>query len=94
MSEPILRLSGVHTHIAEYHILQGVDLSVPPTGVTVLLGRNGAGKSTTLRTIMGLWNASRGEIRFAGQDITAFETADICRRGIATFPKTWGFFVG
>jgi len=94
MSEPILRLSGVHTHIAEYHILQGVDLSVPPTGVTVLLGRNGAGKSTTLRTIMGLWNASRGEIRFAGQDITAFETADICRRGIAYVPEDMGIFRG
>ena len=58
MSEPILQLSGVHTHIGEYHILQGVDLVVPRGGMAVLLGRNGAGKTTTLRTIMGLWKAS------------------------------------
>jgi len=53
-ANPLLRLAGVHTHIGEYHILQGVDLLVPRSGVTVLLGRNGAGKTTTLRTIMGL----------------------------------------
>lgn len=94
MSEPILRLSGVHTHIAEYHILQGVDLSAPATGVTVLLGRNGAGKSTTLRTIMGLWKAGRGEIRFAGEEIAGLETADICRRGIAYVPEDMGIFRG
>jgi branched-chain amino acid transport system ATP-binding protein len=94
MSEPILSLRGVHTHIAEYHILQGVDLSVPAKGLTVLLGRNGAGKSTTLRTIMGLWRASRGEIRFAGRDIAALETADICRSGIAYVPEDMGIFRG
>ena len=57
MSEPILTLSGVHANIAQYHILQGVDLQVPEGGVTMLLGRNGVGKTTTLRTIMGLWRA-------------------------------------
>ena len=66
MSEDLLRLEGVHTHIGQYHILQGVDLAVPKGGITVLLGRNGAGKTTTLRTIMGLWHASRGTVRFAG----------------------------
>ena len=64
MAENLLTLSGVHTHIGPYHILQGVDLAVPEGGVTVLLGRNGAGKTTTLRTIMGLWTASQGDIRF------------------------------
>jgi branched-chain amino acid transport system ATP-binding protein len=92
--EPLLSLSGVHTHIAEYHILQGVDLVVPHSGVTVLLGRNGAGKSTTLRTIMGLWSASRGEIRFGGHDITSMQTADISRRGIAYVPGDMGIFGG
>ena len=51
MSEPMLALAGVHTHIGQYHILQGVDLVVPRGELTVLLGRNGAGKTTTLRTI-------------------------------------------
>ena len=58
MSANLLELAGVHTHIGAYHILHGVDLVVPEGQVTMLLGRNGAGKSTTLRTIMGLHAAS------------------------------------
>jgi branched-chain amino acid transport system ATP-binding protein len=65
MSE-LLTLAGVHTHVGHYHILQGVDLAVPEGQTTMLLGRNGAGKTSTLRTIMGLWHASAGEIRLAG----------------------------
>ena len=53
------QLEGVHTHIGQYHILQGVDFAVPRGAMTVLLGRNGAGKTTTLRTIMGLWRPRR-----------------------------------
>jgi ABC-type branched-subunit amino acid transport system ATPase component len=63
MAEALLTLEGVHTHIGQYHILQGVDLAVPRGGITMLLGRNGAGKTTTLRTIMGLWKPSRGKGR-------------------------------
>jgi branched-chain amino acid transport system ATP-binding protein len=48
----LLSLSGVHTHIGRYHILQGIDLAVQQGQTTMLLGRNGAGKTTTLRTIM------------------------------------------
>ena len=51
----LLQMSGVHMHVGQYHILQGVDLVVPRKGMTVLLGRNGAGKSSTLRTIVGMW---------------------------------------
>lgn len=91
-SKPLLRLEGVHTHIGEYHILQGVDLAVPPGAVTVLLGRNGAGKTTTLRTIMGLWQASRGRIEFGGGDITRRATPEISRRGIAYVPEEMGVF--
>ena len=68
-AEPLLTLKGVHTHIGQYHILQGVDLVVPRGGLSVLLGRNGAGKTTTLRTIMGLWKASAGAITFDGRAI-------------------------
>jgi branched-chain amino acid transport system ATP-binding protein len=92
MPEAILQLSGVHTHIGEYHILQGVDLMVPRGGLSVLLGRNGAGKTTTLRTIMGLWKASRGTVRFDGRDITAMSTPDIAQAGIAYVPESMAVF--
>lgn len=91
-TSPLLHLQGVHTHIGEYHILQGVDFTVPRQGVTVLLGRNGAGKTTTLRTIIGLWHASQGRIELNGQDITALNTPDIARHGIAYVPEDMGVF--
>ena len=92
MSEPILKLAGVHTHIAEYHILQGVDLVVPRGGLSVLLGRNGAGKTTPLRTNLGLWKASAGTVTFDGRDITAMATPDIAQAGIAYVPETMAVF--
>jgi branched-chain amino acid transport system ATP-binding protein len=94
MTEPLLALEGVHTHIGRYHILQGVDLVVPRGGFTILLGRNGAGKTTTLRTIMGLWKASQGRIRFAGADVTARPTPDIACAGIAYVPENMSIFAG
>ena len=92
MPEPILQLSGVHTHIGEYHILQGVDLTIPRGGLSVLLGRNGAGKTTLLRTIMGLWKASAGTVKFDGRDIAAMPTPDIATSGIAYVPETMAVF--
>ncbi|MDP1899426.1 MAG: ABC transporter ATP-binding protein [Rubrivivax sp.] len=92
MSDAILQLRGVHTHIGAYHLLHGVDLQVPEGQVTMLLGRNGAGKTTTLRTVMGLWAASRGEIRFRGQPIQGRETPDIAQLGIAYVPESMGLF--
>ena len=91
MSE-LLTLSGVHTHIGRYHILQGVDLEVPQGGTTMLLGRNGAGKTTTLRTIMGLWRASSGEIKLAGKRIDAALTPDIAAAGVGYVPETMAVF--
>ncbi|MBR7801574.1 ABC transporter ATP-binding protein [Undibacterium fentianense] len=88
----ILELENVHTHIGEYHILQGVNLSVPRGGLTVLLGRNGAGKTTTLRTIMGLWQASQGSIHFHGQAIQNRATPEIARKGIAYVPESMAIF--
>ena len=92
MPEPLLTLAGVHTHIGQYHILQGVDFSVPEGAMTVLLGRNGAGKTTTLRTIMGLWKPSRGQVTFAGTMISAWATPDIARAGIAYVPESMAVF--
>ncbi|MGM0560476.1 MAG: ABC transporter ATP-binding protein [Pseudomonadota bacterium] len=92
MPEPLLRLEGVHTHIGQYHILQGVDLDVPAGGLTMLLGRNGAGKTTTLRSIMGLWNPSQGRVVFDGTEIGGMGTADIARLGLAYVPENMGLF--
>jgi branched-chain amino acid transport system ATP-binding protein len=91
---PLLSLQGVHTHIGRYHILQGVDLEVPRNALTMLLGRNGAGKTTALRTVMGLWRASAGSIRFDGADLRALATPDIAARGIAYVPESMGIFAG
>jgi branched-chain amino acid transport system ATP-binding protein len=92
MTVALLKLSGVNTHIGEYHILQGVDLAVPRGGLTVLLGRNGAGKSTTLRTIMGLWKPSRGSISFKGREIGGMPTPTIAQGGIAYVPESMAVF--
>ena len=92
MSNNLLELQGVHTHIGAYHILHGVDLVVPRGQLTMLLGRNGAGKTTTLRTIMGLWKASQGRITFDGQDITALDTPRIAGLNVAYVPENMGIF--
>jgi branched-chain amino acid transport system ATP-binding protein len=105
VSDSLLRLSGVHTHIGAYHILHGVDFDVPAGEVTMLLGRNGAGKTTTLRTIMGLWAASQGSVVFDGQQIggpasegdrgaaaSQLHTPEIAAHGIAYVPENMGIF--
>jgi branched-chain amino acid transport system ATP-binding protein len=92
MSDVLLKLEGVHTHIGAYHILHGVDLVVPRGQLTLLLGRNGAGKTTTLRTIMGLWHASQGRLHFGAKDITALNTPEIAGLNIAYVPENMGIF--
>ena len=92
MDDALLTLKDVHTHIATYHILHGVDLVVPRGQLTMLLGRNGAGKTTTLRTIMGLWQASSGRVHFGDIDITAMRTPQIAGLGIAYVPENMGIF--
>lgn len=92
MSEPILSLNAVHTDIAQYHILQGVDLQVPRGQVTMLLGRNGVGKTTTLKTIMGQWRAKSGQITYEGQEITRMPVSARARAGIGFVPEDMGIF--
>ncbi len=87
MGEPILSLENVHTHIGQHHILQGVSLNAEPGGATILLGRNGAGKSTTLKTIMGLYPASTGQIYFKGQSIEKEKTHRIAQMGMGFVPE-------
>ncbi|WP_170366795.1 ABC transporter ATP-binding protein [Ruegeria arenilitoris] len=92
MSDPILTLKGVYTDIAQYHILQGVDFEVPRGEVTMLLGRNGVGKTTTLKTIMGQWTAKSGEILYDGQDLKRLPVSARARAGIGFVPEDMGIF--
>jgi branched-chain amino acid transport system ATP-binding protein len=92
MSDNILTLQGVQMHIGAYHILHGVDFEVPRGQLTMLLGRNGAGKTSTLRTIMGLWRASQGRVLFGEREIQGLQTPQIADLGIAYVPESMGIF--
>jgi branched-chain amino acid transport system ATP-binding protein len=83
----LLVLEDVHTYYGEAHILQGVSLTVGEGEVVTLIGRNGAGKTTTLRSIMGIVRARRGRVRLRGEDISALDTHEVARRGIAWIPE-------
>jgi len=92
VSETILKSEAIHTFIGQHHILQGVSFEAKADAVTVLIGRNGAGKSTTLKTIMGLTPAAEGEISFKGQAIQSKKPYDIARLGIGFVPEHMGIF--
>ena len=92
MSETILKSEGIHTFIGQHHILQGISFEAKADAVTVLIGRNGAGKSSTLKTIMGLLPAAEGKIIFKGQEIQSRKPYDIARKGIGFVPEHMGIF--
>ena len=89
----MLQLSGVTVRIAGSHILHGVDFAVAPGGVTALLGRNGVGKSTTLKAILGIVPAA-GRIEFQDRDIIGRPTHRIVRSGIGYVPEDRDVFAG
>jgi branched-chain amino acid transport system ATP-binding protein len=88
----MLSLQDVHVHIGKLHILQGVTLDVKQGESAALLGRNGVGKTTTLRAIMGLAPRSRGTIEFDGIDLASCRAHEIPRRGIGYVPQGRGIF--
>ena len=90
--EAILKAEGIHAFIGKHHILQGVSFEVHPGKVTVFLGRNGAGKSTTLRTIMGLLSPSQGTVLFKNRAIQYLKPYEISRLGIGFVPEDRGIF--
>lgn len=83
----LLTLHEVHTYLGQSHILQGVSFDVETARTTVLLGRNGAGKSTTLRTIMGIVAAARGSIRIGTEDLRGRPSHAVARHGIGFVPE-------
>ena len=90
----MLRLDDVHVHIGKLHILQGVNLEVKPGECAALLGRNGVGKTTTLRAIMGLAKRSAGTVEFDGFDLAKCEPHEVPRRGVGYVPQGRGIFPG
>jgi branched-chain amino acid transport system ATP-binding protein len=89
---PLLRLSGIDTYYGPIHILQGIELSVGEGELVCLLGGNASGKSTTLKTILGLVAPKRGSVEFAGEDVTQRSTSDRIRRGMAIVPENRRLF--
>ena len=89
----LIAVDDLHVHLGESHVLQGVSFDVPEGGVTALLGRNGVGKTTTLRAMMGLV-PRRGSVRLAGEELTRLPTHAIVRRGIGYVPEDRDVFAG
>jgi branched-chain amino acid transport system ATP-binding protein len=88
----LLDLSGVHAYYGDSHVLQGVGLRVAAGRVTCLIGRNGAGKTTIVRTVMGFLRPRDGRITFAGQAIGGAPPHRVSRLGIALVPQGRGIF--
>jgi branched-chain amino acid transport system ATP-binding protein len=84
---PILEVDDIHTYYGAIHALKGISLTVNEGEIVTLIGANGAGKSTTLRSINGLNHPRRGRIRFRGRDITSAAPHGIVKAGIAQSPE-------
>ena len=84
---PLVEVEGLHTYYGKSHILHGISLQVGPGEVVGLLGRNGVGKSTTLKTIMGLVRPSQGTVRLAGMSIAGMPSHKLARLGIGYVPE-------
>jgi len=92
MTEPLLSLSDLHAWYGESHVLHGVNLEVLPGETVTLLGRNGVGKTTTLRAIMGIMRRRTGKITFAGKDLMRLPLHRTAHQGIGFVPEERGIF--
>ena len=91
-AEPLLQLEGVNTYYGQIHILQDSNLVVREGELVCLLGGNASGKSTTLKTILGLVRPRTGRVLLAGEDVTRMPTAHRIRRGLAIVPENRRLF--
>ena len=87
MSAALLEVNDVHAHYGKSHILRGVSFEVGPSEVVSLLGRNGSGRSTTMKAIMGLVPPTQGQVRLQGRELAGARPHSICRAGIAYVPE-------
>ena len=87
MTEALLRVEGLHAHYGKSHVLRGVTLAVGRGEVVSLLGRNGSGRSTTLKAIMGLVPPSAGRVDLSGRPLAGAQPHTICRAGLAYVPE-------
>ena len=92
MSTPHIESQALHTHYGASHILRGIDFTVNPGETIGLMGRNGMGKSTLLKSIMGIVKPSGGKVKIKGRDMTGAATFDVARQGIAYVPEGRGIF--
>ena len=91
-STPALEIKGLNAWYGESHVLHGMDLVVQPGEVVTLLGRNGAGRTSTLRAVMGLTGARKGSIRLHGVETIAWPTHRIAHLGVGYCPEERGIF--
>ncbi len=87
-STPLLEVEGMRGGYGQGPVLNGIDLAMEPAGVTALLGRNGMGKSSTIKAIIGLLPDVSGTLRFAGRDLTSLASHQRARLGIGLVPET------
>lgn len=88
----LLEVENLHSYYGKSHILQGVSISVGEGEVVTLLGRNGAGKSTTLKSIVGQVTLGQGSIRFSGRELAGQPTFRIAKAGVSLVPENRGIF--
>ncbi len=84
---PLLKVDGLNAHYGRAHILRGVSFAIGRGEVVALLGRNGAGKSTTMKAVMGLVPPTSGSVRFGGEEIAGREPFEIARAGLGYVPE-------
>lgn len=89
---PMLELENIHTYYGNIHALKGISLTVDKGEIVTLIGANGAGKSTTLRTITGLLRPRNGTVKLEGEDLGKYKAHDIVYKGIAMVPEGRGIF--
>ena len=87
MAEPMLKIDNIDVYYGAIHALKGISLEVNEGEIVTLIGANGAGKSTTLRTISGLLKPKTGSITFLGQDIAGVRAHEIVKKGISQVPE-------
>lgn len=83
----LLSVEGVHTFYGQSHILEGVSLSVDEGEVVALIGRNGVGKTTTLRTVLQLTPPREGSVRYRGEELVGLRTHEVAERGVGWIPE-------